>query len=96
MFFWVVVELLTSLFVIQLLDVVQTLTWRGDCWTLAGISTGVIPVEEYLQNKKKKHFSVHNLFTHSLFLETVYSYCQKLQTTLGQEVFYLYHCVSNI
>lgn len=56
MFFLVVVELVTSLFVLQLLDVVQTLTWRGDCWTLADISTGVIPVEEYLQNKKKKTF----------------------------------------
>lgn len=67
MFFLVVVELVTSLFVLQLLDVVQTLTWRGDCWTLADISTGVIPVEEYLQNKKKK-----NIFQSIIYLHKVY------------------------
>lgn len=40
----------------------------GDCWkALAGVSTGVIPVEEYLQSRKKKTFLVHNLFTRYIF-----------------------------
>lgn len=39
----------------------------GDCWkALAGVSTGVIPVEEYLQSRKKK-----NIFG-PLFIYTVY------------------------